>query len=85
MYVLVYVCVCMCACVHVCVCVRGVEQMLYGLDGIMCIKDTYVVCKYVQKTLLETVLYIGMGRRSRTLRGVEQMLYGLDGIIYVIV
>jgi hypothetical protein len=24
-----------------------------GRDGIMCIKDTYVVCKYVKKTLLE--------------------------------
>jgi accessory gene regulator protein AgrB len=29
--------------------------MLDGIYGIICIKDTYVVCKYVQKTVLELV------------------------------
>jgi hypothetical protein len=35
----------------------GAISTVCTVYGIICIKDTYVVCKYVKKTVLETVLY----------------------------
>jgi hypothetical protein len=35
--------------------------MVYVIYGIICIKDTYVVCKYVKKTVLELGLMGFMG------------------------
>jgi hypothetical protein len=62
-YVYVYVLVCVvCVCVSMCMTYDTYEPMTYdtyllyvhqyGIYGIICIKDTYVVCKYVKKTLI---------------------------------
>jgi hypothetical protein len=69
MYECVYVCVCVC--MYECVCVYlpprssllriGASRRWYMVYGIICIKDTYVVCKYVKKTHM---LYVNMLKRQ---------------------